>query len=85
MTPQEHYEEAERLLKHSERMVSSDWPIETGERKSDIIAAAQVHATLARAQRGPVGIDDVALLCDHGYAICARCNLVPESWQLAGA
>lgn len=27
-------------------------------------------------------LSDVAMLCDHGYAICARCNMVPDSWQI---
>lgn len=29
----------------------------------------------------PMKLEDIALLCDHGYAICARCGLVPESWS----
>lgn len=47
MTGPEHYKEAERLLANADRDVSENWPASTGERKSDVIAAAQVHATLA--------------------------------------
>lgn len=46
-TGPEHYREAERLLTQAGRYASSDWPLETGERKADILVAAQVHATLA--------------------------------------
>ena len=50
-TGAEHYREAERLLTQAEQYVSSDWPLETGESKADILAAAQVHATLALASK----------------------------------
>ena len=43
----DHRAEAERLLASAQRFTSSDWPHQTGEHKSDIIAAAQVHALLA--------------------------------------
>ena len=43
----DHAAEASRLLANADRMVSNDWPLETGEFKTDILAAAQVHATLA--------------------------------------
>ncbi|NKT41771.1 hypothetical protein GS676_02670 [Rhodococcus hoagii] len=49
MTGAEHYAEAERLLAHADSDVSENWPVQTGERKADILAAAQVHATLAQA------------------------------------
>lgn len=49
MTGPEHYKEAERLLEFADRRVSETWAAETGEQKADVIAAAQVHATLALA------------------------------------
>lgn len=45
----DHYREAERLLGVAEQRVSENWPAESGEHKADILAAAQVHATLALA------------------------------------
>lgn len=50
MTPREHYEEAERLLETVAGVVSMNYEHQTGERKSDVIAAAQAHATLAMAR-----------------------------------
>lgn len=47
MNAQEHFDEAERLLARADRYVSTDWPLETGEQKADIISAAQTHAMLA--------------------------------------
>lgn len=44
-----HYREAERLLASADGDVSENWPVMTGERKADVIATAQVHATLALA------------------------------------
>ena len=35
------------------------------------------------AQPAPLKLEDVAMLCDHGYAICARCDMVPGSWRVA--
>lgn len=49
MTFQEHVTEAERLLAAAARDVSENFVVLTGERKSDVLAAAQVHATLALA------------------------------------
>lgn len=46
-TPAWHYAEANRLLVVADANVSSNWPALTGEAKADILAAAQVHATLA--------------------------------------
>lgn len=42
-----HAAEARLALEYSERRVSANWIAETGEAKSDIIAVAQAHATLA--------------------------------------
>ncbi len=47
MNAAEHIKKAEELLANADRDVSENWPAMTGENKSDIIAAAQVHATLA--------------------------------------
>lgn len=47
-----HYAEAERLLRLADERISEDWRTMTGEAKSDVLAAAQVHATLATVQRG---------------------------------
>lgn len=47
MNGPEHYRAAERLLTQADRNVSANWQAETGEFKSDLLAAAQVHATLA--------------------------------------
>ena len=49
MNGPDHYRNAEQLLAKADRYASSDWPMETGETKADIIAAAQAHATLANA------------------------------------
>lgn len=49
MNGPDHYREAERLLEHADHDVSENWPAQTGEHKADILAAAQVHATLAHA------------------------------------
>ncbi|NKU63868.1 hypothetical protein [Prescottella equi] len=49
MNGAQHYAEAERLVKLADSDVSENWPVQSGERKSDILAAAQVHATLAQA------------------------------------
>lgn len=49
MNGPEHYREAERLLTQADSDVSENWPAQTGEHKADILAAAQVHATLAHA------------------------------------
>lgn len=48
MNGAQHYAEAERLLALADSDVSENWPVQAGERKSDILAAAQVHATLAQ-------------------------------------
>lgn len=48
MTGPEHYAEAERLLWQADRHVSVNMEALTGERKADVIAAAQVHARLAQ-------------------------------------
>lgn len=45
----DHYREAERLLAQARRDVSLNIETQTGERKADILAAAQAHATLAGA------------------------------------
>jgi hypothetical protein len=29
----------------------------------------------------PLRLSDIALCCNHGYAICARCDLIPSSWN----
>lgn len=47
MTGAEHYREAERLLVQADQDVSANMAFTTGEQKSDVLAAAQVHATLA--------------------------------------
>ncbi|QOV97193.1 hypothetical protein [Rhodococcus pyridinivorans] len=44
-----HIRKAEELLEIADRDVSLNWPSMTGEHKADILAAAQVHATLALA------------------------------------
>ncbi|UVK63762.1 hypothetical protein SEA_PULLUMCAVEA_51 [Gordonia phage PullumCavea] len=49
MNGPQHYGEAERLLTLADQAASANWPERTGERKSDVLAAAQVHATLALA------------------------------------
>ena len=49
MTGPEHYREAERLLLVADRDVSENWAVTTGEQKADVLATAQVHATLALA------------------------------------
>jgi hypothetical protein len=51
MTPDEHYREAERLLDNANRYPSASWPELTGEYKADLLAEAQVHATLATIYR----------------------------------
>jgi hypothetical protein len=43
----DHRKEAEALLGQADRYPSSDYVLETGERKADVIANAQVHALLA--------------------------------------
>jgi hypothetical protein len=43
----EHTAEARLALEYAMRDVSENWPLQTGETKADIIAQAQVHATLA--------------------------------------
>ena len=48
MNGPKHYREAERLLALADERVSHEWEHQSGERKSDLIAAAQVHATLAQ-------------------------------------
>lgn len=47
MSPAVHYAKAESLLELANERVSANWSAESGELKSDILAAAQVHATLA--------------------------------------
>lgn len=49
MTGPEHYCEAERLLRLADDNVSMNTVEMTGEKKADVIGAAQVHATLALA------------------------------------
>lgn len=44
-----HYIAAERLLADAARDVSENYVLQTGEHKADLLAAAQVHATLALA------------------------------------
>lgn len=43
----DHRAEARLALEHAMRDVSENWTARTGESKADIIAQAQVHATLA--------------------------------------
>lgn len=38
---------AGHYLEHSDTRASEEWPVQTGEHKADVIARAQVHATLA--------------------------------------
>jgi hypothetical protein len=47
MNGPEHYAEAERLLAQVADVVSLNYSAQTGEEKADVLAAAQVHATLA--------------------------------------
>jgi len=47
MNGPEHYLEAETLLAIADQEVSDNMAFNTGELKADILAAAQVHATLA--------------------------------------
>lgn len=47
MNGPEHYAEAERLLGLADSAVSANMAASTGESKADVLAAAQVHATLA--------------------------------------
>ncbi|BDC71052.1 hypothetical protein [Prescottella equi] len=70
MNGAQHYAEAERLLALADGDVSENWPVQVGERKADILAAAQVHATLAQA----AATIDAAPDCDR-Y----------ESWRTATA
>lgn len=49
MNGPQHYVEAERLLALADARVSHEWEHQSGEQKADVIAAAQVHATLALA------------------------------------
>lgn len=44
-----HYRESERLLARADSDVSANFPVNTGESKSDILTAALVHAVLAQA------------------------------------
>lgn len=48
-SPADHYAEANRLLNLADKHTSEHFPNHTGEYKSDILAAAQVHALLASA------------------------------------
>lgn len=43
----DHAAEARAALVNADRFASNNWPLETGEQKADLIAVAQVHATLA--------------------------------------
>jgi len=43
----EHVERALNGLRVADRDVSENWPLQTGEAKADILAVAQIHATLA--------------------------------------
>jgi hypothetical protein len=43
--------EARRLLDVAATDPSENWPLQTGEHTADILAAAQVHATLAVAEQ----------------------------------
>lgn len=47
----DHQGEARKLLREANEYVSETWPYQTGEHKADIIAAAQVRATLELAQQ----------------------------------
>ena len=49
MSGPKHYREAERLLALADERVSHEWQYQSGEQKADVLAAAQVHATLALA------------------------------------
>lgn len=44
----EHYRQSERLLALADSDVSANFPINTGESKSDILTAALAHAVLAQ-------------------------------------
>jgi len=47
----DHAAEARTLLARAGQDTSSNWPLTTGEYKADMIAAAQVHATLELAEQ----------------------------------
>lgn len=49
MNGPEHYAEAERLAAQVADTVSPNYATQAGENKADVLAAAQVHATLALA------------------------------------
>lgn len=66
MTGPEHYAEAERLLALAAREVSQNMESTTGERKADVLAAAQVHATLA--QTAAIALQTAALPPDGNTA-----------------
>jgi hypothetical protein len=51
-SPADHYAEAERLLRLADSEPSLNWAVTCGETKADVLAAAQVHATLALASWG---------------------------------
>lgn len=48
MTPEEHRVRAEELLKLSEKNVSANWPVLTGENKTDILLSSLIHAILSK-------------------------------------
>lgn len=43
--------------------------------------APGIVSTEPLAPAEPMKLEDIALTCAHGYAICVRCDLVPESWR----
>lgn len=62
----DHAAEARRLLANADRMGSMDWPTQTGEYKADVLAEAQVHATLALVEQQRIA-NRIALA---GYVDC---------------
>lgn len=74
MTGPEHYAEAERLLAQADTYVSENMAHQTGEHKADMLAAAQVHATLALA--AAVAADKAV-----GPAASSGWRTVATEWQ----
>lgn len=62
----DHAAEARKHIAIADRNASSDWPQLTGEHKADILAAAQVHATLALVEQQRIA-NRIALA---GYVDC---------------
>ncbi len=75
--------EARHYLGHSDSRASEEWPVQTGEHKADVIARAQVHATLALVEQQRIANLIALAQASHADVFAGLDALLSEEQLLA--